>query len=151
MARALRQNTGATSYHLRQLARYGFVTIDHTRGNHREVWWQPVHGDFRFGHRLRTRAARVASDALLHTQLARDGEILATYWRQRGDHPEWQDVDFFSHSSLHLTPTELRRFGADIVSLIKRYYRPDAQRPPDASPVRLMLYAFQWPEPPARG
>ncbi|MCM2411300.1 helix-turn-helix domain-containing protein [Streptomyces sp. RKAG290] len=50
LARALGLNTGATSYHLRELARYGFVadTAPQEPGARRARWWRAVPGDPRF-------------------------------------------------------------------------------------------------------
>jgi hypothetical protein len=39
----LQRNTGATSYHLRQLADAGLVLEDDSRGNARDRWWQAAH------------------------------------------------------------------------------------------------------------
>jgi DNA-binding transcriptional ArsR family regulator len=43
LAARLGLNTGATSYHLRQLAQHGFITDDEGRGNGRERWWRASH------------------------------------------------------------------------------------------------------------
>lgn len=43
LATRLGLNTGATSYHLRQLAQHGFITDDPERGNARERWWKAAH------------------------------------------------------------------------------------------------------------
>ncbi|RLV47923.1 ArsR family transcriptional regulator [Nocardioides mangrovicus] len=43
LAGRLGLNTGATSYHLRQLAAHGFVVEDTERGNGRERWWRAAH------------------------------------------------------------------------------------------------------------
>ena len=43
LAQRLGLNTGATSYHLRQLAQHGFIVDDESRGNGRERWWQAAH------------------------------------------------------------------------------------------------------------
>ncbi len=40
LAARLRINTGATSYHLRQLAEHGFIEDDPDRGTGRERWWR---------------------------------------------------------------------------------------------------------------
>lgn len=40
LARVLDENTGATSYHLRQLAAYGFVEEAPEHGTGRERWWR---------------------------------------------------------------------------------------------------------------
>mgnify|MGYP000872915382 CR=1 FL=1 len=43
LATKLGINTGATSYHLRQLERHGFVVEDTERGNARDRWWRAAH------------------------------------------------------------------------------------------------------------
>ncbi len=43
LAQRLGLNTGATSYHLRQLAQHGFIDDDAERGNGRERWWRAAH------------------------------------------------------------------------------------------------------------
>src|SRR3954471_13650256 len=40
LAARLGLNTGATSYHLRQLEKHGFVVEDAERGNGRARWWR---------------------------------------------------------------------------------------------------------------
>ncbi len=40
LAQTLGLNTGATSYHLRQLATHGFIEEDTERGNARDRWWR---------------------------------------------------------------------------------------------------------------
>jgi DNA-binding transcriptional ArsR family regulator len=43
LAARVRTNSGATSYHLRQLAEHGFVVEASELGNRRERWWRAVH------------------------------------------------------------------------------------------------------------
>ena len=47
LAQRLGLNTGATSYHLRQLAQHGFITDDAERGNGRDRWWRAAHASTR--------------------------------------------------------------------------------------------------------
>jgi predicted ArsR family transcriptional regulator len=49
LATRLRLNSGATSYHLRQLAQHGFIVDDDTQGNGRERWWRAAHQSTRTG------------------------------------------------------------------------------------------------------
>ena len=49
LAERLGLNSGATSYHLRQLALHGFIAEDATRGNARERWWRAAHESTSFG------------------------------------------------------------------------------------------------------
>ena len=43
LAQRLGLNSGATSYHLRQLAAHGFVVDDPERGTGRDRWWKAAH------------------------------------------------------------------------------------------------------------
>lgn len=43
LAARLGLNSGATSYHLRQLAEHGFIETDETLGNKRDRWWRARH------------------------------------------------------------------------------------------------------------
>src|SRR3954449_2802661 len=43
LAQQLKLNTGATSYHLRQLAEHGFIEEDGERGDARDRWWKAAH------------------------------------------------------------------------------------------------------------
>src|SRR6476659_4931957 len=43
LAQRLTLNTGATSYHLRQLAEHGFIEEDAERGDARDRWWKASH------------------------------------------------------------------------------------------------------------
>lgn len=43
LAAQLRLNSGATSYHLRQLAAYDLIVEDTERGSARDRWWRAAH------------------------------------------------------------------------------------------------------------
>lgn len=43
LAARLGLNSGATSYHLRQLALHGFIEDDQSRGSQRDRWWRARH------------------------------------------------------------------------------------------------------------
>jgi DNA-binding transcriptional ArsR family regulator len=43
LANRLAESSAATSYHLRQLAEFGFVVEDEGRGTGRERWWRSAH------------------------------------------------------------------------------------------------------------
>ena len=43
LATRLGLNSGATSYHLRQLEKHGFIVEDTSRGNARDRWWRAAH------------------------------------------------------------------------------------------------------------
>ena len=146
LARRLGQNTGATSYHLRQLEQYGFVEEDTGRGRGRERWWRYVPGDVRFAPAASpSTELRTAADELLRHQLAQGERTLAEYLRTRDRHRDWDAAAMFSNSTMHLTTAELAEFGEALVALVNTYWRPPEARPPGSRAVVAQLYAFPWP------
>ncbi|MFD6433624.1 ArsR/SmtB family transcription factor [Streptomyces venezuelae] len=89
LARALGLNTGATSYHLRELARYGFVEETRGSGHGRERWWRAVPGDRRFPPRSRqSPEMRLVMDELNRLSYAADLELFAQLQRERSREQE---------------------------------------------------------------
>ena len=69
LAEKLGESSGATSYHLRQLAAHGFIEDAPEHGKGRERWWKAVHTGLRFDDALLTDAnpdVRGAADLYLH-------------------------------------------------------------------------------------
>ncbi|WP_051366215.1 helix-turn-helix domain-containing protein [Hamadaea tsunoensis] len=129
LAERIGQSSGVTSYHLRQLAVYGFVTDDAERGTGRERWWRAVHR----GMSLDTPAAREApaeSEAYMRAVAAQYAERVDRWLYELPSMPEpWQEAIDLSNYWLRLTPEE----GADLVTrvraLIGEYRRDDADEP----------------------
>ncbi|WP_079074512.1 ArsR/SmtB family transcription factor [Streptomyces atriruber] len=155
LARALGLNTGATSYHLRELARYGFV--EETRGSEhgRERWWRAVPGDRRFPPRGRqSPEMRLVMDELNHLSYAADLELFAQLQRERSqghqrpdgaDPDEWADALPSSRGTIRLTLPELHEFFEEYIALLNRYKRPDADTPDGARTVLTRFLAFPAP------
>lgn len=160
LARALGLNTGATSYHLRELARYGFVadTVALEPGARRARWWRAVPGDRRFPPpSRRTPGMRVVMDELNRHAYAADLALFERLQRESGataDAPgadEWVDGHAYSRGSLRLTLPELHEFFEEYIALMNRYKRPDAETPPGARTVHTRLLAFPGPGDDAHG
>ncbi|WKU43648.1 helix-turn-helix domain-containing protein [Streptomyces sp. VNUA116] len=134
--------SGATSYHLRQLADAGFVVEDTGRGNARERWWRAVHQVTRIeGEDLAGQEPEVALGFLqgiaagqtLRAQLA-----TAVYpglprpWREAFDMSDWM---------LRLTPQEAAELGGELRAVIERYrqHAPGADAPEGTERVSLIL------------
>ncbi|MEU5958877.1 helix-turn-helix domain-containing protein [Streptomyces sp. NPDC047525] len=153
LARALGLNTGATSYHLRELARYGFVEETAGAGHGRERWWRAVPGDRRFPPRSKQNAeTRLVMDELNHRSYAADLELFEQLRRDAGaagdsaaEPDEWADAFPYSRGTIRLTLPELREFFEEYIALLNRYKRPDAETPADARTVLTRLLAFPAP------
>lgn len=148
LARALGLNTGATSYHLRELARYGFVEETSGPGRGRERWWRLIPGDRRFPPRSRqSTEMRLVMDELNQHAYAADLELFAQLQRETdaAEAGEWADAFPYSRGTMRLTVAELREFFEEYIALLNRYKRPDADTPPGARTVLTRFLAFPAP------
>jgi DNA-binding transcriptional ArsR family regulator len=143
LAQALGESTGSTSYHLRQLARFGFIEEDEERGRGRERWWRLVPLDLReLADELQ---ATPEASQLGRIRFERDRSLVDRYLANRHRFGGLAEAAMFSSSATHLTEEELRRFAEEYVGLLKRWYRPPEERPAEAAPIALLFYAFPWP------
>ncbi|HZE39186.1 MAG TPA: helix-turn-helix domain-containing protein [Stackebrandtia sp.] len=122
LAQRLGLNSGATSYHLRQLAEHGFIVEDPERGNARERWWRAAHwttmmdsqstvgDDQDLGGTYLRSVAQVYADKLLSAADERDTLP-----------EEWQDASTMSDYLLRLTPAELKKLETEVAELLRRY------------------------------
>jgi len=144
------------SWHLRQLARYGFVA-EAGGGRGRQRPWRLVHTEVTRLNRedeanpeLRY-AAELLSDVYLDRELGK----LHRYRRRRpAEPPEWFDVALFSQRLAWLTADELAEVSARTEAILERFtprFGDPAQRPAGARLVRLLLFGFpDDPVPPRR-
>jgi DNA-binding transcriptional ArsR family regulator len=139
LGRRVGESSGSTSYHLRQLARYGFIEEAPARGG-RERWW-------------RYRSRRVTLDAggrggreLLPELLSREAHALDRFLARREALPEWDAASFFTSLALRLTAAELAELRDGLEELLARFRRAEAADPPgEAKPVRLLSFAYPLP------
>ena len=141
LAHRVGESSGATSYHLRQLARHGYVEDAEPRGG-KERWW-----------RYRERQVVVPqggdpgdSRTLLAELLSREAHALDRYLAAPTRAPEWDDAAFFQSRALRLTPAELHALRDGIEALLAPLRRADASNPPaGTSPVRVLAFGFPLP------
>ncbi|MFB9314241.1 ArsR/SmtB family transcription factor [Nocardioides plantarum] len=147
LATRLGLNSGATSYHLRQLAQHGFVVDDTERGNGRERWWQAAHASTRTDEsELRTPdepAAGETMDAYLQAVVTIYAEWLQRAVEERPLLPDaWRDAGTFSDWHKRLTPTSARRLVDRLDSLVDGVVDEDD---PAAETFMVNLNAFVQP------
>ncbi|MEV4759801.1 winged helix-turn-helix domain-containing protein [Micromonospora sp. NPDC049559] len=143
LAQRLGQSTGATSYHLRQLAQYGFVVEDPDRGAGRERWWKAAHTRTLLDDPDLAREAPEETEAYLRGVASLYAERVDRWLGERAALPEqWRDVPTISSWRLRLTPAEGEELNRAIFALVERYRHDDAAGPdtPDgAEPVDLQV------------
>ena len=145
---SLGESSGATSYHLRQLARHGFIEEDTTRGSQRERYWRVVPGgvtmnptDFDEG------SAEFEAGTLIARQMLDQRARHADAFIRRGATEfgtQWLSSSAFVGARTSLTAQELESASEEIVAAIdavlERYRdRGDVE---GARPVMLHFNAF---------
>ncbi|MCX4850498.1 helix-turn-helix domain-containing protein [Streptomyces sp. NBC_00893] len=144
LARRLNENTGATSYHLRQLAEYGFIVEAPSRGGRRERWWQAVHVNTV----VPDNSVLVDGDGLGIAYLQALGRVWSDAMTTAIDaanslSPEWRDAQDFGDYVLTLTPAEAAELSAEIHQLLRR--RNSAPEPTGSPlPEGAARVAFQF-------
>ncbi|MER5430802.1 helix-turn-helix domain-containing protein [Streptomyces sp. NPDC002588] len=145
LAEKLGESSGATSYHLRQLAAHGFIEDDPERGKGKERWWKAAHKGLRFDDSLLTDTdptVRGAADMYLHEVATTQTRDLSTWLGNRASWPdEWNSVWDMSSATLRLTPELTRELIEKMHALID-FYRDRATDSDDAAQVRLHTRAF---------
>jgi DNA-binding transcriptional ArsR family regulator len=147
LAARLGTNSGATSYHLRQLAEAGLVEDDRERSNGRERWWRSVHDatSWRSTDYDDDPDARAADDWLVRRHAHVAAGWVNDWLEGRSEWSrEWREAAEQWDYHLDLTPAGLRALTAELHAIVGRY----RDAPPDASAERvtLLLQAFPSPE-----
>ncbi len=148
LARELGESSGATSYHLRMLARHGFIEPDPGRGRGRERWWRATDDVLQifpsdFVEDEATRDALRVVDA----ERRRISEARAERWlRERPQWGQrWRDAAEDSVFVAALNPDDARALADELVAVIDRYL---ARAPrPDTRAVEIQLDVFPTGEP----
>lgn len=148
LAARLGESSGATSYHLRQLASYGFVEDDPDRGTARERWWKAVHRgsrveSFEEFERHPDPEVRGALTTFLHHHAASHAEQVSTWLGTMDDWPEeWRSAWDISDFSVRLTPGLAIELGAKVHALIDSYRDRVPEQTEDSARVRIHFHAF---------
>ncbi|MEU3465006.1 helix-turn-helix domain-containing protein [Streptomyces sp. NPDC006733] len=145
LAAKLGESSGATSYHLRQLAAHGFIEDAPERGKGRERWWKAAHQGLRFDDALLTDSnpeVRGAADLYLHEVATIQTRDLSTWLGNRHTWPDaWSRAWDMSSSTLRLTPELTQELVEKMQALIDTY-RERATDADDAAQVRIHTHAF---------
>ncbi|HEY0951763.1 ArsR/SmtB family transcription factor [Nocardioides sp.] len=150
LATRLGLNTGATSYHLRQLAQRGFVVDDAERGNGRERWWRAAHrytttdtgsGD--------TVEERDTMDAYLQSVVVVMTDLLQRSVEELAVLPEeWRETTTYSDWVLRLTPARARRLVEHLVTEmggVEEEAEGEDEGEDAAAPYVVQISAFPYP------
>jgi predicted ArsR family transcriptional regulator len=145
LAGRLGVNTGATSYHLRQLADAGLVEEDDSRGNARDRWWKAAHQGTEFDAAELLEQDPELALGFLHGIGQTYTENIFSFIDAMQTLPaEWQEASLLSDFIFHLRPEELAAMMREVTAVMEKYKTPDLTAPlPDgAEQVTVQLQAF---------
>lgn len=150
LAADLGENSGIMSYHLRQLAEYGFVQEVTGRGQGRERWWQIAPEPLWIPREGLSPEARAEASGMRPPDLAGDLQGFEQFRAARGAMGEWgRGTWAVLRTTLTLTREEAAQLIAEQQELISRYQRGDGDTPPGARAVAFGFLVY--PQPPREG
>jgi DNA-binding transcriptional ArsR family regulator len=151
LAARVGESSGATSYHLRQLAAYGFVVDERGRGNGRERYWRAAHRALVFDMPLSESPDREAGAEYLRSvarlyaeRIIRFADGAETASEVLG--PRWADAADISDWMLDLNVAEAEALARGFHELCAPYRHDDENPRPG---TRHVIVQFQvLPTPP---
>lgn len=155
LARRLGLNSGATSYHLRQLARHGFIATDPARGNRRERWWMAIHHATTLEPASADGAHRDATLAFMQAVVSQHATSLQRAHEAFPDLPaDWQQAQTISDLTIPTSAADARALMDAIGALLWRARQaapaPGAPLPEGWRPFTIQLHGFpHMPAPPS--
>ncbi|MFJ4961447.1 ArsR/SmtB family transcription factor [Streptomyces sp. NPDC088729] len=150
LAARLGESSGATSYHLRQLAEYGLVEDAPEQGKGRERWWRPVHEGSAFeSSDFQTHAdpeVRGALGVVLHETATHHAQELNTWLGTMGEWPEeWRGSWDMSDFKLRLTPELARELSERLHDVVESFRGRVPEDAEGSAVVRTQLHTFPRP------
>lgn len=148
----LGESPASASFHLRTLARYGFVEEAEGGRGRQRPWRVPPQAQEIREDDL-SPEARIAAGAFLELLRERDAERLRVWTRTRRDYPEqWREAANELRLFVHLTAAELVAVSEAVEAALAPYVEREArsERPADALPVSIGMHAVPV-RPPADG
>lgn len=137
----------ATSYHLRELAKFGLVEQAPSRGDGRERLWQGVAKGLRIDPDDAEPGAQAAARVLADLYLTRDLERAREWFARMDAEPEeWRKVGTIQGARLLVTAVEVEELAAKIAELIEPYKMRDRQGNAPEGARRVAFNQTMFPE-----
>lgn len=147
LAEQLGESSGATSYHLRQLARHGLVREAEGRGRGRERWWEKVPGGVTVGATPDAGPAEKAAARMVVGELLglREKALRAYVSELESFDEDWQEASLVSTVHLDLPREVLAELGTRLTELVSEYaeqYGSERAPAPGSRSVTVQIAAF---------
>jgi DNA-binding transcriptional ArsR family regulator len=134
----------ACSYHLRLLARHGFIEEDPSREDGRERawratatgWWSDIDPD------TDPSTAQALDSTIVRVMMASSDEKVLAFVDHAAREPDWREAALFSNSTIAATAPELADISQAIMAVLKPYFlsdRPVDKIPEDARHIHVSV------------
>ncbi len=147
------ESSGATSYHLRQLAAYGFVEELPGHGTGRERWWRARHRmtSWRAEEVVGQEGGDEVQDEMTRLQIAGHARVLDAWLAQRASlDPAWTAAASVNDYALRLTPEQALALAEELGAVLDRWLatHPAAEPAEGSELVSVLLDVVplrEWP------
>lgn len=149
LAERLGLNSGATSYHLRQLALHGFIE-DEPRGSKRDRWWRARHESTSFIEKEAEGEKLEAGVAFLQAALTWQVGVMQQALQEFTELPaRWRKASTNSDFTVAMTPEAAEKLTSTVRNLLWEAMRngpaPGEPLPEGTELFTVMLHAFPLP------
>ncbi|MGN6426226.1 winged helix-turn-helix domain-containing protein [uncultured Leifsonia sp.] len=149
LAERLGESSGATSYHLRQLAKHEIIVEDDERGKGRERWWKMAPGGVSLGGEeiLASPAGREATEQISLAWAYNNDRRLSAFVR-RGIETfgmDWMEAAALSTTHLEVTREQLAELGREYYILVNRLKEKWKTEPAEGEKKRVQAQFNAFP------
>ncbi len=131
-----------TSFHLRTLAKYGFV-VEAERGKGRSRPWRDATGELMIPDAELEGEARRAAVAMVRGMRMMLVRQIERWVDERSGYPKkWQATGFEMEFRTRMTAEELKRVGRQIQEVLEPFKRPASEVPKGAKAVAIAAWGF---------
>jgi DNA-binding transcriptional ArsR family regulator len=150
LAERLGLNSGATSYHLRQLAQHGFIEEAPDQPSRRDRWWRARHESTSFFEPGGTEEQFDSNVAFAQAALTEQVNVMQRAQDEFvGLPPDWQATTQISDFTMAMTVEQANALKGKLLELLWQAMReapgPGAELPPGVELYTVMLHAFPYP------
>ncbi|AEV81330.1 ArsR family transcriptional regulator [Actinoplanes sp. SE50] len=146
MAGLVGLSPSATSYHLRELAKYGLVEQAPSQGDGRERRWRATGKNLWLEAEVEQPEALAAERALIDMYLSRDRERIYEWLDRQGtETTEWREASVIMGQQLLVSAAELAKLNEQVRTLIEPYRVRDRQENPTDGARRVAVQYLAFP------
>jgi DNA-binding transcriptional ArsR family regulator len=145
LGRIVGENSGSTSYHLRQLEKHGLIEEAGDLGTARDRYWRVVEGGWTLqGYELLQQPDTAAAAEMVLGEVVRHRFERLQRWHEEapGWGQQWANASLEATVRLRLTRDQLGELSDELVAVIDRYRAAQADDQPDTATVAVELMAF---------